>query len=643
MSKDANFVGLDEFVWWKGVVEDRKDPLKLGRARVRIFGLHTEDKQLMPTENLPWAIPILPLDEGKNAIGPKEGDWVVGFYLDGQSAQVPAMFGKILGIPEEAADPSIGYNDPTPDELLVPGSLPRPPEFSPVQETEDGEETTEALSKYKNPDQVPGNNTAFGVLRKEYDPKNYRFDVNNDGVYNALDASLIRDPDQDGIIGEGSSEGDFFSGEVQEIVYPMSRYPLEPFLNEPETSRLARNEKIEETIVAKKKGQLQVGDVATHTATGVGSDTITTELESFGEPETPYNAKYPYNHVFESESGHVIEIDDTPGAERLHHYHRSGTFQETHPDGTRVEKTVKDHYKSTVENYYHVSGKSSHFNAKEFFTINSSQATNIKAGSELNLDSGGNTNRDIGGDLNSIVEGNVNSLVKGKVTREISGDLKETVKGNVSWNIDGNLIIKVKGNVFIEAEGTNQVSSASTLALKSPGVVLTDTPLTSLGGDVVGESPNGSDVPNPIVQLEEEDEDKKAPLLTKPSPPKEGFVLDGPGGYLYKPVSDSDGKAVTLSPEVAQHEFYEALPTGELETVTIQYQHADGSITSWEVVRPKHVRGRLIERGVFKGIANGDRAHYRWRREGAKYPKQMFWVIGGSTEWLLVDSSVRHD
>ena len=35
---------------------------------------------------------------------------------------------------------------------------------------------------------------------------------------------------------------------------------------------------------------------------------------------------YPKNHVYETESGHIKEFDDTEGAERIHEYHKSGTF-----------------------------------------------------------------------------------------------------------------------------------------------------------------------------------------------------------------------------------------------------------------------------------------------------------------------------
>ena len=55
------FQGKDGFVWWNGVVEDRKDPLFLGRCRVRILGWHTANKSELPTDMLPWAFPIMPL------------------------------------------------------------------------------------------------------------------------------------------------------------------------------------------------------------------------------------------------------------------------------------------------------------------------------------------------------------------------------------------------------------------------------------------------------------------------------------------------------------------------------------------------------------------------------------------------------
>jgi hypothetical protein len=91
----------DGFNWWIGVVEDREDPEKMGRCKVRIFGYHSEIKEFLPTKDLPWAIPIQPITsaatsgKGSSPLGPVEGSWVLGFFLDGEDMQQPAMLGTV--------------------------------------------------------------------------------------------------------------------------------------------------------------------------------------------------------------------------------------------------------------------------------------------------------------------------------------------------------------------------------------------------------------------------------------------------------------------------------------------------------------------------------------------------------------------
>lgn len=90
-----DFMGKNGFFWWVGVVEDRDDPLQLGRARVRIFGYHTSDQRLIPKEDLPWAIPVAPLNNPHGVKSPEESSWVLGFFLDGPIAQQPVMLGVL--------------------------------------------------------------------------------------------------------------------------------------------------------------------------------------------------------------------------------------------------------------------------------------------------------------------------------------------------------------------------------------------------------------------------------------------------------------------------------------------------------------------------------------------------------------------
>ncbi len=210
-------MGLSGYVWWQGVVEDRQDPLQLGRARVRILGFHTDEKSKIPTDSLPWAYPAMPLDSSPGSIpNVKEGTWVMGFFRDGESAQEPIMTHMI----------DSGY--------------------------------------------VTENNSFKG----------------------------FNDP-----------ETNSFKPEKPEGV--------EPVLGEVNTSKLAR---------------------------GITDNTL--------RDDSDITRVYPYNHVAESESGHLVEFNDTPGSESISIAHRSGTYSEVDQDGDTTVKVVGNNYEITAKDKY---------------------------------------------------------------------------------------------------------------------------------------------------------------------------------------------------------------------------------------------------------------------------------------------------
>jgi hypothetical protein len=96
-----NFLGKDGFIWWIGVIENRMDPIGIGRCQVRIFGWHTDgteaSKMKIPVTELPWATPLLPLNSRNKFSAPELGDWVMGFFMDGESGQFPIMMGILPG------------------------------------------------------------------------------------------------------------------------------------------------------------------------------------------------------------------------------------------------------------------------------------------------------------------------------------------------------------------------------------------------------------------------------------------------------------------------------------------------------------------------------------------------------------------
>ena len=234
------FMGQDGFNWFVGVVEDRADPDKAGRVRVRCLGYHSADIQKIPMEDLPWASVMMPVTAGGNSgvgFSPHfliEGTWVVGFF-----------------------------RDPAKQEPVIIGAIP-------------GKNTTET--------------TNFTIAAS-------------------------------------SKVGGFSSPkEGGGFIDPNVKYPTELYLDIADTNLLAQ-EVFDTHPSRETKDTLDEGWT---TATGTADQPASTQI----------NAKYPTNHVFETESGHYVEFDDTEGNERIHLYHKMGTFIEIESAGNVVIKTV---------------------------------------------------------------------------------------------------------------------------------------------------------------------------------------------------------------------------------------------------------------------------------------------------------------
>jgi hypothetical protein len=101
MTTENNFAGREGHVTFVGVVEGRDDPAKMGRLRIRIIGLHTDDTNLVPTEDLPWAQIVAPINGSRSFSLPKDGEWVHGFFQDGYNSQMPVVTGIYVGMQSE--------------------------------------------------------------------------------------------------------------------------------------------------------------------------------------------------------------------------------------------------------------------------------------------------------------------------------------------------------------------------------------------------------------------------------------------------------------------------------------------------------------------------------------------------------------
>ena len=355
-------MGKDGFQWFVGVVEDRQDPQKLGRVRVRCLGYHTEVHEDLKTADLPWAHPMNPITSatvsglGQTPLGPVEGTWVVGFFSDAGEAQQPIIMGTLPGVPT---------------------SLP----------TKDGSKGFQ--------DRLNGN------------------------------------------------------------------YPK--YVNEPDVNRLAVNDtnNPHPTLTLRKADRDLAVGVANTDATTIVDDVVDADDGTFwNEPETPYDATYPYNHVMETEGGHIREYDDTVGNKRIHERHSSGSGYEIFDDGTKVTRVKKDNYEIvSADEYCHIQGTARQTidGGLRVKVNNSAQASNnytieVGAGAnvsvevqegdinlisqqgDVNLKAGKNMNIDVAQALNIKVGGAITETSKSKTesaetTHQMNANLQD-INGN---------------------------------------------------------------------------------------------------------------------------------------------------------------------------------------------------------------------
>ena len=180
---------------------------------------------------------------------------------------------------------------------------------------------------------------------------------------------------------------------------------------------------------------------------GVAQIPTDLDITSWDEPETPYDATYPRNHVYESEGGHIREMDDTPGKERIHERHTSGTGYEIHPDGSKVTRIKKDSYNIiSNDEYCHIQGISRQTVDEGLrIRVNAKGAT----GNNYNVEvgSGSNVNIEVnGGNINLTTLGS-GQAAAGQTT---AGDININAARNLNMNVGKDFNVNVIGKAIEE-------------------------------------------------------------------------------------------------------------------------------------------------------------------------------------------------
>ena len=120
----TNFVGKDGFRWWVGQIAPKnvqgeqlapkEDSDSWGnRLKVRIMGYHPFSKTELEDKDLPWANIMIPTTSGSGganfgkSVMLRPGDVVIGFFLDGETAQQPIIMGSFSRTSEVPQDLSL--------------------------------------------------------------------------------------------------------------------------------------------------------------------------------------------------------------------------------------------------------------------------------------------------------------------------------------------------------------------------------------------------------------------------------------------------------------------------------------------------------------------------------------------------------
>lgn len=273
-------------------------------------------------------------------------------------------------------------------------------------------------------------------------------------------------------------------------------------LGQPANSLLARGENIESTYVL----QQAMNRVSGIEVAAVNPDSG--ERETFSEPAPAYGAEYPYNRVIQT-ANHSIELDDTPGAERITIYHSSGSYVAIDTRGTSVYKSVSDSYDINDRNQnVYIGGRNIvtvmgdsqvYVKGNKIEEIEGDLIQNVRGNHLLSVAGQMNLNAGVEVQMRSAklrLEGNVEGVnIKSARDVRIQSGQSIHVKSGVALFLEStnSTNIKAGDNVFIEADGTGNIKATQ---------VNIDDIVSMANGDASGSSSatpaEGTELPEPV-------------------------------------------------------------------------------------------------------------------------------------------------
>ena len=176
------------------------------------------------------------------------------------------------------------------------------------------------------------------------------------------------------------------------------------------------------------------------------------------QPASSFSPRYPFNHVYETQSGHIKEYDDTPGKERIYQRHKSGTFYELNADGSKVERINGPNYQLVVGDD----------------TIEVIGSVNILTSDNVIVSCAGHLDAHVGGNI--IVKGEQNATINidGIIDIDAGADIRIDTLQSVHITAQDDINLKAFKTLNLDADDDITITSLKNIKLKGENIYLNE-------------------------------------------------------------------------------------------------------------------------------------------------------------------------
>lgn len=234
--------------------------------------------------------------------------------------------------------------------------------------------------------------------------------------------------------------------------------------NLPEFETKVRELRVRKAEIERELAELDptatTGSQAGESYRGYGDSYATNTVATWDEPASAYAAQYPFNRVIETAAGHSIELDDTPGGERIMIWHRSGSYIQISSTAT-THKNMGDSY-NIHERNHHV-----YIKGTNIITIDGDSHVLVK----------GNKVEEIQGDYRQIVHGSIQVGAARSV--EINGATRTDIR-SAALALDSNV-----ENLNIRTSQTIAFESGDSISFRSKNIAMSASENASITGQGV--------------------------------------------------------------------------------------------------------------------------------------------------------------